>query len=475
MATYFVVIMATLLLMSIYILGVLKERLYETEQVTMFAKANIIADTIAPHVTMGTTAQAEQDVIKILSGTNMRAIVLDKAYHVMFDSNSELLGKIFIRDIVNVAFGGEQAFNLAENELGMHMLSVAVPIKTGADATGVIYLISSVDSIDKTLSFVTVNLLVVSVLISVLVGMLSLGMSYIVTSPIDEFIAVAKEISKGNFDRKITIKSHNEFAQMAETLNFMTDELESLEEKRKNFVSDVSHELKTPLATIKLICDSIVSTPDPDAEMLREFLSDLSDEVDRLTRIVESLLALTRMDSGKAQLKLVPVDTAAMLHAIVRNLTPKASEKGIVLYSNFTEELSHELMLDYDKIWEAVYNIVDNAIKYSPEEGFVRVSLHKEDKFAIVRVEDNGPGIPEAEKERIFERFYRLDDSRARDTGGTGLGLAIAKEAVAMHGGTIMVSSEGEVGSIFSIYLPIVTHEDEQAESDTLTDNGGIV
>ncbi len=472
MATYFVIIMSTLLLMSIYILGVLKERLYENEQVTMLAKANIVADTIAPHVSNGTIEYAKEDVIQILSGTNMRAIVADRAYKVVFDSNSELVDKIFIRDIVNVAFGGEQAFDHYENEQGVHILSVAVPIKTGDNATAVIYLVTSIDSIDKTLSFVTANLLIISMLISVLVGMLSLGMSYIVTSPIDEFIAVAKEISKGNFDKKVTVKSHNEFAQMAETLNFMTDELQSLEEKRKNFVSDVSHELKTPLATIKLICDSIVATPDPDAEMLKEFLGDLSDEVDRLTRIVESLLALTRMDSGKAQLKLVPVDTAAMIHAIVRNLTLKASEKGIVLYTNFTEEIRREIMLDYDKIWEAIYNIVDNAIKYSPENGFVRVSLQKEDKFAIIRVEDNGPGIPEAEKDKIFERFYRLDDSRARDTGGTGLGLAIAKEVVTMHGGAITVLSEGEAGSIFSIYLPIVLAE-EEPEQDP--EDGGMV
>lgn len=475
MATYFVVIMATLLLMSIYILGVLKERLYENEQVTMFAKANIIADTIAPNVSSGTTTAAEQDIIKILSGTNMRAIAVNKAYYVMFDSNSELMGKIFIRDIVNTAFGGEQAVTMAENEQGTNMISVAVPIKSGSDAIGVIYLIESVDSIDKTISYVTVNLLMISVLISVLVGMLSLGMSYIVTSPIDEFIIVAKEISKGNFDKKVAVKGHNEFAQMAETLNFMTDELESLEEKRKNFVSDVSHELKTPLATIKLICDSIVATPDPDAEMLREFLGDLSEEVDRLTRIVESLLALTRMDSGKAQLKPVAVDAAAMIHAIVRNLTPKASEKGIVLYTNFTDEINYEIMLDYDKIWEAIYNIVDNAIKYSPQDGFVRVSLQKEGDFAVVRVEDNGPGIPEAEKERIFERFYRLDDSRARDTGGTGLGLAIAKEVVTMHGGTITVLSEGEMGSIFSVSLPIIVQEAVPAETAAGMEEGGTV
>ncbi len=471
MATYFVVILVTLSLMSIYVLSVLEERLYENEQVTMFAKANIIADTISPDMSVG-MVETKHDVISVLAGTNMRAVVVDPGYRVLFDSNSELMGKIFLRDIVHTAASGEQAQKIAENELGTSMMSVAVPVKKDNNVLGVIYLISAIDGIDKTIAYVTFNLLLISVLISVLVGMLSFGLSFIMTSPIDEFIAVAKEISKGNFDKKVTVKGTNEFAQMAETLNFMTNELATLEEKRKKFVSDVSHELKTPLATIKLICDSIVATPDPDAEMLREFLEDLSNEVDRLTRIVESLLALTRMDSGKAELKLVPVDAAAMIHAIVRNLTPKASEKNIVLYTNFTEEIKQEILLDYDKIWEAVYNIIDNAIKYSPEDGFVRASLSKEDKFAVIRVEDNGPGIPESEKDRIFERFYRLDDSRARDTGGTGLGLAIAKEAVTMHGGTITVMSEGEVGSIFSIYLPIMVKEPEETP---IPDNGGVV
>ncbi len=460
MATYFVVIMSTLSLMSIYILGVLEERLYETEQVNMFAKANIIADAISPHMNGFVSEEASEDVKKILSGTNIRGVAVNNACYVIFDTNSELLGKVFIRDIVNTAAVGVQAFKIAEDEQGHNMLSVAVPVKNGNTTTGVVYLIETIDGLDKTISYVTVNLLMVSVLISVLVGMLSLGMSFIVTSPIDEFIAVAKEISKGNFDKKVTVKGHNEFAEMAETLNFMTDELEGIEEKRRKFVSDVSHELKTPLATIKLICDSIVNTPDPDAEMIREFLSDLSDEVDRLTRIVERLLTLTKLDSGNSTPKFVAVDLAAMIHAIVRNLTPKGDEKNIILYSNLTPEIREEVMLDYDKIWEAIYNLIDNAIKYSPENGFVRVSLLKDGKFAVIKVEDNGPGIPETERERIFERFYRLDDSRARDTGGTGLGLAIAKEAVLLHGGTIDVTSEGEMGSIFSIRLPVLAHDE---------------
>lgn len=461
MATYFAVIMITLILMSIYILGVLSESLYESEQVKLFAKANIISETLPSYMDVGKMGEVEGTVAQTLAGTGIRGVVVNTAYTVLFDTNKEadLLGKVFMRDIIQTALEGTQAHSLSKPEDEEHLMSVAVPVKNGDQVAGAVYLIESVADIDRTVGHIKINLYLFSALISVLVGILSLGMSFVVTSPVDEVIAVAKEISKGNFEKRIPVKGHNELAQMAQTLNFMCSELESLEENRKKFVSDVSHELKTPLATIKLISDSIVSTPDPDPALIQEFLGDLSEEVDRLTRIVERLLTLTKLDAKKEEPVLTPVDFVVMLNAISRKLTPNAEARGIVLYTDFSVGTLEPIMLDYDKIWEAVYNITDNAIKYSPEGGFVKMSLEKGDGEVIVRVEDNGPGIPEAEKEHIFERFYRLDDSRARDTGGTGLGLAIAKEAVTMHGGKIEVSSEGEVGSIFSIHLPYKPHE----------------
>ena len=461
MATYFAVIMITLILMSIYILGVLSESLYESEQVKLFAKANIISETLPSYMDVGKMGEIEGTVAQTLAGTGIRGVVVNTAYTVLFDTNKEadLLGKVFMRDIIQTALAGAQAHSLSKPEDEEHLMSVAVPVKNGDQVAGAVYLIESVADIDRTVGHIKINLYLFSALISVLVGILSLGMSFVVTSPVDEVIAVAKEISKGNFEKRIPVKGHNELAQMAQTLNFMCSELESLEENRKKFVSDVSHELKTPLATIKLISDSIVSTPDPDPAMIQEFLGDLSEEVDRLTRIVERLLTLTKLDAKKEEPVLTPVDFVVMLNAISRKLAPNAEARGIVLYTDFSVATLEPIMLDYDKIWEAVYNITDNAIKYSPEGGFVKMSLEKGDGEVIVRVEDNGPGIPEAEKEHIFDRFYRLDDSRARDTGGTGLGLAIAKEAVTMHGGKIEVSSEGEVGSIFSIHLPYKPHE----------------
>ena len=175
-----------------------------------------------------------------------------------------------------------------------------------------------------------------SVLISVLVGMLSLGMSYVVTSPIDDFIKVAKEISKGNYKVRLKIRGRNELSEMADAMNSMCEELENVNETHKKFISDASHELKTPLATIKLICDSIVDTKEPDIEMIREFLADLSNEVDRLTRIVERLLTLTKIGSEEEMAKLTPVDFNVMLNAILSRLEANAKAKHIMLYGDFS-------------------------------------------------------------------------------------------------------------------------------------------
>ena len=459
MATYIVVILVTLVLMSIYILGILSENLYENEQIKLFTKANIMTDTISTHVMVENTPKIEEYTEQILMGTSIRAIVVNPTYNVLYDSNRELNGKVLMRDIIKSASEGEQAHTVITDDLGINMMTVAVPVKHANQDSiiGAVYLVQAMTDVDKTIGYVRFNLLLFSVLITIIVGFLSFGMSYIVTSPVDEFIEAAGEISKGNFEKRVTVKGHNEFSKLAMTINYMCTELENLENNRRKFVSDASHELKTPLATIKLICDSVVSTPDPDPAMIQDFLGDLSDEVDRLSRIIERLLSLTKMDSGKSAPKPIPTDVSMLINSVVRKLTPNANAKDIVLYTENKIENPANIMLDYDKIWESVYNITDNAIKYTDAGGFVKIALSKEGKNLLIQIEDNGPGIPHAEQEKVFDRFYRLDDSRARDTGGTGLGLAIAREAVIMHGGHLELSSEEGLGSTFSIFLPYTT------------------
>lgn len=455
MATYVAVILISMILLSVYILGALSDNLYNSERVKLFAKANIISDLIK--TTDDITETTRYSVNQILSGSNMRSIIVDVDYFVCFDSNedSDLAGKIIVREAINKCMQGrEQASGIHISSNDVAMMSVAVPLLDGGDLKGAVYLVESLTDADMTIRNIRKNLVVFAVLISILVAMLSLGLSLMTTAPIDNFISVAKEISKGNFNIKAKEKGTLELVEMAKALNVMSAELDDYEQNRKKFVSDVSHELKTPLATIKLICDSIVTTNNPEPEMIQDFLGDLSDEVDRLTRIVERLLTLTKMDANQNNAALTPVDFEVMVNAITRKLTPNAEAKDIVLFTDFSVHGLEPMMLDYDKIWEAVYNIVDNAIKYTPDGGFVKVGLALDNKTVIIRVEDNGPGIPDEEKEKIFERFYRLDDSRARDTGGTGLGLAIAKEAILLHGGGISVEDSTEGGSVFVISLP---------------------
>ena len=456
MITYIVVIMTTLILMSTYILELLGNNLYENEQIKLFAKANMMSDSISSHIVTGNISAIEDYTEQILIGTGIRGLVVTPSYTVLTDSKNELKGKVLMRDIIKTASEGEQAHTVLKDDLGINMMTVAVlvPDINTNKTLGVVYLVEALTDIDKTIGYVRLNLFLFSAIICILVGILSFGMSYIVTSPVDEFTNVANEISKGNFNKRVKVKGHNEFSKLGMAINYMCSELENLEDNRKKFIADVSHELKTPLATIKLICDSIVSTPDPNPEMIQDFLGDLSDEVDRLTRIVDRLLKLTKLDSGKSVPHPVPTDVVAMLNSVVKKLTPNANEKNIVLYTDYNIENPPLLMLDFDKMWEAVYNITENAIKYTDDAGFVKLGLSKEGKNIIIQIEDNGHGIPFEENEHIFERFYRLDDSRARETGGTGLGLAIAKEAVILHGGKIEVSSEVDMGSTFFIYLP---------------------
>ena len=458
-ASYIAVILVTLVLMTVYIIGILSDNLYSAEKTDMFAKANIISESISAVWDANTEishAQAEDIVDRMLAGTSIRGVVTNTAYSVLYDTNKEsnLAGKAFVRDVLKRAVDGEQADITSDDETGIKMISVSVPIKRSSSIVGGVYLAKTVSNVANTVQSTQNSLVVFSIMIVILIGMLSWGFSFIITSPLEEFKEAARKISKGDFSGRIKTNGNNEFAQVGETLNYMSNELNHLEEKRRKFVSDVSHELKTPMASVKLICDSLVQSPDPDPAMVREFLGDMSEEVDRLTRLVDRLLTLTRLDNTIAGLKLEQTDVGAMLSQIVRKLRNIALSKNITIEDMYSENVLEPAMLDYDKIYEAIYNIVDNAIKYTPEGGTVTVTAQERDKYLIIKIEDTGAGIAEEDREKVFERFVRLDDSRSRETGGTGLGLAITKEAIAMHGGTIEVSEGSMGGSVFTVILP---------------------
>ncbi len=458
-AAYFAVILVTLILMSTYVVGLMSNNLYNSKTVDMFEKANIISDSASEQWDndINIAGMRLMDITgRSLAGTTIRCIVTNASYTVMYDTNAEsgLIGKAYMRDEIKRALDGEQSSLVSEDE-NANFITVSVPIFINDEIVGGVYLAQNASDIENTVSSLRDSLIFFCFIIVAIIGMLSIGISIAITSPLKEFEEIATEISKGNFQKRIKKKGLKEFVQLGDTMNYMCDELNLIEERRRKFVSDVSHELKTPMATIKLVCESIIRSEDSNPEMVREFLMDMSDEVDRLTRIVERLLELSKLDGNSATLKRQEVDIKMMLGDIVRKLSDIAQGQNITIYRDFIDNDYSVINADYDKIYEALYNIIDNAIKYSNESGYVKIDAKENEGFVILTVEDTGDGIPDEEKERVFDRFYRLDNSRSRDTGGTGLGLAISKEAIMLHGGSIKITDSDDGGSIFTVILPI--------------------
>jgi len=432
--------------MSFFVLNTVEDGLIDDSKTDMFTKANIISELIlkAPDY-----SHIPDIVNNNLSGTGMRAVIVDNAYGIIYDSNEDRPSDgFFVRETVNMALRGEETNDILNNTL-----SVCVPIS----GDGAVYIEKDIDDVYRMVDHVRLSLLMFSIIICIFLIAFSIAISYMITAPLKMFIDAAREISKGNFKKRISTNGTAEINNLAETMNYMCAELEHIDEKRQKFVSDASHELKTPMATIKLICDTIVSAEKPDIAMVTEFLNDLSEEVDRLTRIVDRLLTLTRMDSDKVEFKPDLVDFGMLVKRIENKIQPKATEKNIIINCDLITEEMQPVLIDYDKMWEALYNIVDNAVKYSKDGSVVHIEVFVSGDDLITRIIDNGPGISDEYKERIFERFYRIDDSRARDTGGTGLGLAITKEMIASHNGTITVKDAEAGGAIFEVSIPYKT------------------
>ena len=218
-------------------------------------------------------------------------------------------------------------------------------------------------------------------------------------------------------------------------------------------MANVSHELKTPITSIRVLADSIMSMEDVPTELYKEFMNDISDEIDRESKIIDDLLSLVKMDKAETVLNTEEVDINLLIKQILKRLRPIAAAKKVeIIYETIREVVAE---VDETKLSLAITNLVENAIKYNTEGGSVKVSLDADHKFFYIKVSDTGIGIPEAEYESIFERFYRVDKARSRSTGGTGLGLSITKNIILKHKGIIKLSSKEEEGSTFTVRIPL--------------------
>lgn len=380
-----------------------------------------------------------------------RIMVVDASFMVISDTVNVNTGRYLIDENVLAAFDGTVYSDVDEEQ---EELTLIMPIQSTANSTvlGVIAVSSSIQQLLAQTGTLRNKLALLTVMLVIVLLVLALAASHIVVVPFAALKESVKQVSTGTVPSLEPV-GYSELSEIIITFNNMLSQLQKLDESRQEFVSNVSHELKTPITSIRVLADSLMTMEDAPIELYKEFMEDISAEIDREAKIISDLLALVKMDKAAAVLEITTVDMNELINSILHRLLPIAKQRGIELVLESFRTVVAEV--DETKLSLAITNLVENAIKYNVDNGYVHVSLNADHKYMYIKVQDSGVGIPEDCQDLIFDRFYRVDKARSRETGGTGLGLAITKSVIQMHNGAIRVYSKLNEGTTFSVRIPL--------------------
>ena len=477
MLTFLVVIGASFAIMASILTGMVSSTLYQQRTRQATRSLEQLASSAAPFL-----ASAQMDSLSELLTAQAgelggRLLAVDMDGKVQADTFGARSGqRLSIPETVAVLLHGEKsAFGIhrVDSESGVSYVAVAsAAMEQSGETLGALVLSLPVDELQTALETVKRQLMTVFLIVAgaamAAALMLSLqrepnpaDISGMLTRPVKALTQTIRRMGKGDLSARVNVRTSGELKELAESYNAMAEQIEHLDKSRSQFVANASHELKTPLATMKLLLENMLYQPDMPQELRTEFMQDINHEIDRLSGIITDLLTLTQMDSHSSPLRVTKVDLSALTEETVHTLQIAAEQKGQTL----TADIAPGITLDGDsgKLMQIFYNLTDNAIKYTPENGHIAVRLAQSGANVLFAVTDDGIGIPEEDQKHIFERFYRVDKARSRATGGTGLGLSIVRQLAAMHGGTVSVSSQPGQGATFTVTLPMDAKRGEKA------------
>ena len=390
-----------------------------------------------------------------------RIMVVNRNFRVVKDTYGINEGKTIISEEVIRCFKGEEITDYDEED---GFIEMAIPIRetlpeeqesrnSRVPVIGVLLCSISTDTIALTMSLLGQKALVFGGVIVILVIVTAAAVSYLLVQPFHKVTNAISEVKEGYTDEALSVPDYEETEHIVEAFNQVLGRIRLLDQSRQDFVSNVSHELKTPLASMKVLADSLLMQEDVPKELYQEFMTDIAEEIERENKIINDLLSLVKLDKTNGQLNISTVDINQLLELVMKRLRTIARKDNIELVLESNRPVTAEV--DEVKLSLALTNLVENAIKYNKENGWVKVVLDADYQFFTVNIEDSGIGIPEEEYEHIYERFYRVDKSRSRQIGGTGLGLAITRNVVLMHRGAVQVSSVEQEGSVFTVKIPL--------------------
>lgn len=434
--------------------NLIQARIDKLKTVSVVTKNTIItSDYLKTH----SSSAVDTELSQVATLFNGRTMIIDKAFKVIKDTYSLDEGNVCLSESVVQCFKGQNTIQYSEKKSYIEIaLALSSAEKNPEDETfdGVLLMTFSIKDISDMLNKERYNSDIIVILIWIIVITVAVILQLLISRPFKRMAASIDNIKLGQFDRKIDCDGYTELKEVGESIENMMNRMKELDESRQEFVSNVSHELKTPITSIKVLADSLVMQENVPVEMYREFMTDIVAEIDRENSIITDLLTLVKLEKKTEALKIEKKNVNDLVELVLKRLRPIAAKKNIELVFESFRPVSAEI--DDVKMTMVVSNLVENAIKYNVLDGWVRVSLNADYQYFYLKVSDSGIGMPEESLSHIFERFYRVDKTRSRETGGTGLGLSITYNAVIMHKGDIKVHSKEGDGTTFIIRIPLV-------------------
>ena len=431
----------------------LRDRLISSDVTDMATQAALISDEL---ISSDYFSNPDQEAINLeLSSVGNvysgRVMILDNTLMVIKDTYDMYEGRTMVWENAIISAYGDTTSDYDEEN---RTLTVAIPVMVEEEVKGIVIITESAEYIETILEYYRSFGILVFIIILILIAALAIALSFFTARPLIHVKNAIDNLSKGFGDGTLNVDEVAETVDISEAFNRYNSQMKLLDDSRQEFVSNVSHELKTPLTSVKVLAESITSMGDGvPVEMYQEFMTDIVSEIDRETKIVNDLLSLVKMDKTDATMDVSPVNMNELIEIIMRRLKPIAEKQQIELVMESFRPVTVEM--DEVKFSLALSNLIENGIKYNEPGGYVHVSLNADHKYCYIRVEDSGLGIPEDSLDHIFERFYRADKSHSREIGGTGLGLAITQNAIRMHHGEIKVASTLGEGTTFDVRVPL--------------------
>ena len=449
-----------LLVLNIYPIMVSRDTVIATKESAMDSQSAVISSSLSALETL--TGDSVEQVMDILDVTDVtRIIVTDQGGHILYDTSEDnnAAGRYALLPEVSVALNGYTEFSCAYTS-GVFESRAATPVVSSGNIIGAVYLYEYDAGQGQIIRGLQRNLMNISFLFACASMIVIIIVASTLTRRIKRLTAAMGVVRGGNYAYRIKVRGTDEIAELSAEFNILTGRLESTEEVRRRFVSDASHELRTPLAAIRLLSDSITQSDNMDVGTMREFACDIGNEAERLQRITEKLMSLTKLDSTIGLSQQEPVDLQTVANQTLHLLEPLAATQNVSIVTDLIPGCV--VLATADDLYQIIFNLAENGIKYNVPGGKVILSLHRDRTHATLTVTDTGIGIPEADLENIFDRFYRVDKARSRASGGSGLGLAIVHDAVIANDGTIQVSRLEEGGTRFTVTFPLCRKKDKR-------------